>query len=418
MKQRATLTYFLFSLILVSFTWANLSQYVYSDDGHFQWKEVDVIDEDYHEIELISQVWQGAVWKHRLYAFLPESPQTDCALLFISGRKKPLETISFCQSIMESTGSPVFLIFGVPNQPLFDNLWEDALISYTMQQYLKKKDPTWLALYPMTKAAVRAMDAAQEFSEKKYSHKISRFIVSGGSKRGWTTWLCAAMDKRVEKIVPIVYDNLNLKEQMKNQITQWGNYSPAIGDYSEKGLPQILQSPAGEKLAQYIDPYSYLDQITIPKIIVNGTNDPYWPLNALKLYYSELKGENYIVYEANNGHGVDAKRVQETVVAALLYSQEKSSFPQFICKFKTDEKNLEISFRAKEAKKIKMWRSSSLNLDFRDSKWTASEIPVVLSKIKVPLKHYNNRAIFIEAHFVKKGRPFRLCSHVEFISAP
>lgn len=43
----------------------------------------------------------------------------------------------------------------------------------------------------MTKAAVRAMDTVQGFAAE--AGKIIRdFLVLGGSKRGWTTWLTAS----------------------------------------------------------------------------------------------------------------------------------------------------------------------------------------------------------------------------------
>jgi hypothetical protein len=55
----------------------------------------------------------------------------------------------------------------------------------------------------MTKAAVKAMDAVTEFTTPK-GGKITRYMVAGASKRGWTTWTTAAVDKRVFAAVPIV----------------------------------------------------------------------------------------------------------------------------------------------------------------------------------------------------------------------
>lgn len=37
-------------------------------------------------------------------------------------------------------------------------------------------------------------------------------MVAGASKRGWTTWTTAAVDKRVFAAIPIVMDLLNLNQ--------------------------------------------------------------------------------------------------------------------------------------------------------------------------------------------------------------
>ena len=37
-------------------------------------------------------------------------------------------------------------------------------------------------------------------------------------------------------------------------------------------------------------PWVYRDKLTMPKLILNGTNDPYWTLDALNLYWDDLNG--------------------------------------------------------------------------------------------------------------------------------
>ena len=82
---------------------------------------------------------------------------------------------------------------------------EDEVIAYTFDHFLNDtSDTEWPALLPMTKAAVKAMDMAQQFVPTiAFNQQINGFVVTGGSKRGWTTWLTAAVDDRVVAIAPM-----------------------------------------------------------------------------------------------------------------------------------------------------------------------------------------------------------------------
>ena len=57
-----------------------------------------------------------------------------------------------------------------------------------------------------------------------------------------------------------------------------------------------------------VDPYTYRDRLTKPKLLINGTNDRYWTLDALDLYWDGLKGPKYLVELPNAGHGLDQNR--------------------------------------------------------------------------------------------------------------
>ena len=71
---------------------------------------------------------------------------------------------------------------------------EDSFIAYTWDKFLRTGDARWPARLPMTKSAVRAMDTVTSFcgTPDIGGLKVDQFVVSGGSKRGWTTWTTAA----------------------------------------------------------------------------------------------------------------------------------------------------------------------------------------------------------------------------------
>ena len=82
-----------------------------------------------------------------------------------------------------------------------------------------------------------AMDAVQAYTKDPLKAPVEQFIITGGSKRGWTSWLTAATrDKRVKAIAPMVIDVLNMKAQMENQVKSLGKPSAMIHDYTERGL--------------------------------------------------------------------------------------------------------------------------------------------------------------------------------------
>ena len=102
------------------------------------------------------------------------------------------EFIMTMAQVAKKNSAVVAIIWQIPNQPLYDDLTEDELISFTLHNFRNDGDFTWPLLFPMVKSAVRAMDAVQEFSKETLQHDIASFVVTGASKRGWTTWLTGA----------------------------------------------------------------------------------------------------------------------------------------------------------------------------------------------------------------------------------
>lgn len=157
----------------------------------------------------------------------------------------------------------------------------------------------------MVKSAVKAMDAVQEFTKLKANVMVNNFVVTGASKRGWTTWLTAAIDdSRVKAIAPMVIDMLNMPATLNYQYETYGEYSEQIDDYVKLGIPQSAPTEEGKTINDMIDPYSYRSKLTVPKMIFIGTNDEYWTIDAIKHYYDQIPGKNLIHYVPNAGHNL------------------------------------------------------------------------------------------------------------------
>lgn len=291
---------------------ADLLDYVKKADEAFSWKlkeKKETPDGTVYDLHLVSQVWQGITWEHQLQVYLPKGVKpTTTMFLWNQGGKSSPTSVAFGMDLAKKMKAPVAFLFGIPNQPLFGGKKEDALIAETFVRYLETKDESWPLLFPMTKSLVRAMDALQAFAKQEWNIEVTHFVVSGGSKRGWTTWLTAAADARVKALAPCVIDTLNMGAQLPHQLRSYGKYSEMIGDYTVRGLVPMPDTPEAKKLWMMVDPWMYRKRITQPKMIINGTNDPYWTQDALNLYWDDLKGDKWVLYVPNAGHNLVQKR--------------------------------------------------------------------------------------------------------------
>jgi len=391
-----------------------LHRYVQTRDKSFSWEVREEFESEGLNVALIrltSQKWREYQWVHQLTIISPDDMDSDGALLFITGgsnkdgepgwQGRDNELLKIMSIIAAKNRALVAIISQIPNQPLYDDLTEDALISFTLHNFKSDRDFTWPLLFPMTKSAIRAMDAVQQYSKKELKHRISRFVVSGASKRGWTTWLAGSQDQRVAAIVPMVIDVLNMPVNIPYQKEVWGDYSIQIEDYVKLGIAQDLNSHEGRDIATMIDPYSYRAQLTMPKLIIIGTNDEYWPVDAVKKYFNDIPGENYIHYEPNVGHGLgDGIGVMKALSAFFNIVINNSQHPACEWQVSSDSVKTDLTVRASVGlKKVTLWICDSPDRDFRDNQFISSDIESGSSpEIRIKVDHPDSgfRAFYLE----------------------
>jgi PhoPQ-activated pathogenicity-related protein len=299
-----------------------MDEYVQKADPAYHWKVEKVTPGNpatTSVIRLTSQKWRDEsevdrpIWEHWLVVVKPEKLKTNKALLVISGssndRPMPNGADEAISMIADATGSIVAELRMIPNQPIVFHgdgkpRKEDDLIAYGWDQFLKTGDPTWLPRLPMVKSVARAMDCLQEWSEQEGA-KIDKFVVAGASKRGWTTWMIGAVDPRVEAIIPIVIDVVNCRPSILHHAAVYGFWAEAIGNYYDHKILQRSDHPRMRELYSIEDPYFYLDRLTMPKYIVNGSGDQFFCPDSSQFYYDDLKGEKHIRYVPNADHSVD-----------------------------------------------------------------------------------------------------------------
>ena len=261
MSPRLALLGCLVTLAVAAPARADLFDYVKKPDDSFAWKLVkktELPDGTVYDIDLTSQTWQGIKWQHALQVYLPKGikPSGKMVLWNQGGRPNPL-TALFGMELARKAGGPVAFLFGIPNQPLLDGKREDALIAETFVRFLETKDASWPLLFPMVKSLVKAMDALEQFAMQEWGVRVVGFVVTGASKRGWTSWLTAAADARVIAIAPLVIDTLNMPAQLAHQLKSYGKYSDQIADYTKRGLVPVPDTKEAKQLWGWVDPWNY-----------------------------------------------------------------------------------------------------------------------------------------------------------------
>lgn len=326
-----------------------LDHYVHAPDDSYSWRIVSSQESRGMKtmvVDMISQNWRSSEdvdrpqWQHWITVSIPNQVRSPIGLLFIGGGRNagglPEGPNEMLQSIARATGTMVAELRMVPNQPLIfhqdgQGRFEDDLIGYTWDQFLQTGDPTWPARNPMVKSAVRAMDTmtAVAASDAGGGQVVERFVVTGGSKRGWTTWLTGAVDQRVIGIVPIVIDVLNIDPSMRHHFAAYGFWAPAIGDYVQHRIMERMDHPRLKELYDLVDPYQYRDRLTMPKFIVNATGDQFFLPDSSQFYWDDLLPPKYLRYVPNADHGLRDSDAVESLTAFYSLILEDKQGPQF-----------------------------------------------------------------------------------------
>ena len=419
-----------------------LVDYVRKPDASYAWKlrrEGDLGTGRYAELILTSQRWHDITWRHQLFIYKPAKLRhLDRGLLLVGGgrwrdellnpptadEKLPNEA-GLLAGMADKLETVVAVVLQVPNQPILGDLYEDAAISYSFEQFIKTGESDWPLLLPMVKSAVRAMDAVGAFSQEHWQVKPVKFTLTGASKRGWTTWLTSAVDERVTALAPMVIDMLNMPEHIRLQMTSWGKFSEQIHDYTQRGLHLALMTPAGGRLLDAVDPFRYRERLVQPKLVLLGTNDRYWPLDSANLYFNDLPADKYLLYVPNNGHGLrDMLRVVGGIAALHRHGAGDLTLPKLTWDYRDmadgGEANpgVELTIRSdQKPASVQVWSSKSATRDFREAVWTAQPVKEEDGRYvyRLPMPEAGMAALIGEALYDDAVMPYYLSTAVRII---
>lgn len=243
--------------------------------------------------------------------------------------------------------------------------------------------------------------------------------MSGASKRGWTTWLTAAHDSRVVAFAPMVIDMLNMPVSMKYQLETWNAFSEQIQDYVKLGIVQEMATATGNEITRMIDPYSYRRLMDKPKLVVMGTNDPYWPIDNVKNYIDDIPGRNMLYYVPNAAHnlgtGIEAVNALNAFFANTV---QGVGYPACDWKAKLRKRTVSLTLTATgdRLEDVVCWQAKSTDRDFRNEKWESKSLGIKgMSKItqEQPLPASGYAAFYYDLKYRDaNGNPYQISTRV------
>jgi len=317
------------------------------------------------EFSFSSGAWHGTSWTNRVRVFEPKHnlfPGT-ASLLFLM---EPFVVDGIGGQIAaDAAGTTLVMVYDVPNQPLWGHR-EDGLLGYSVREEARTGDATWSLAFPMTRSTVRSMDAVQAWSAKSGGQRIRDFVLIGFSKRGLSAWL-ASPDPRVRALVSLGYNNLNLEGQAQLQKRNWGALSEHWTQMIGPDFERELQTPKGEALTRTWDPYSFIGDIKIPKLLVDATNNDYWSLDSPTQFAASLRGTTNWLYVANSGHYMERAAVPlvQTSASWIRRTLAKRTLSNPTLSFSATQ----LELHAPGASGATLYYAWNNSRDFRQSTW-------------------------------------------------
>ncbi|MGE4800240.1 PhoPQ-activated pathogenicity-related family protein [Yersinia hibernica] len=389
---------------------------------------------EWRRYQLTSQHWapdnlvSPAAWQHQVEVFIPSSNTSTQGLVVINNGINhatgtvpasgptdfPLDAL---QNIARQTNTVVIAISTIPNQYLEyqqdgEPRKEDVSVARSWSLFMAAPESRAILplQVPMAAAVSQAMTMAQQALPEQ---ALDSFIVTGLSKRGWTTWLTAIADARVSAIAPFVIDLLDTRAALEHMYQSYGgNWPIAFAPYYLDEIDKKLDTAGFTKLMQVIDPLQYMgteyqSRLSIPKYIINASGDDFYVPDNTDFYYEKLPGEKVLRVAPNSSHyGIKAFS-EQSLIPFVNRLRQSTPLPHINTSIGMKDKVQTLTVKLSETlDKVLLWSASnSAARDFRyacDVQYTAFPLALTAENtldIALTAPSSGWQATFVEATF-------------------
>ena len=271
---------------------------------------------DYAWIRLNSQrylnsTWiaEGEIWKHNIMicAGNVQTNSDDVGMLWINGDgmsddiaeypRRNSEFKKLCDQAAQ-LGTVGAILHGIPKTVRFvgqDESWSEQLQSHGAAYYFSGDAPiSAIAEFPEVKAVSMALDAIDEYLQQNgiRSKAITRWSITGGSKRGGVSLATAAADPRIAVIHPNVQNVFHaMPEVFLNDLNALGGYNSGWGTHFDDGWYHFWLTPSEKRnIAEYALNLNkhHKDRMTsIPTHFVLGSQDVMMHLDNVNVWWDQ-----------------------------------------------------------------------------------------------------------------------------------
>lgn len=223
------------------------------------------------------------------------------------------------------------------------------------------------------------------------------------------------MDTRIEAVVPMVIDVLNVRPSMKHHHDAYGFWARAIGNY-EKLMP-LLDSKGMEELLKIVDPYSYLKYLTIPKYIITASSDDYFLPDSSQFYFGKLPSQKWMRVLPNERHYIlrnNAKLVTDTLLSFYGAHLQNQKVPELSWQVKDNILTVTVSEKPvavrlwhannPEARDFRVQDKEKVNL-FSDKKVDFTCHTLCQYSLEMPLPKSGWDAYFLQLNYANNELP-------------
>jgi PhoPQ-activated pathogenicity-related protein len=384
---------------------------------------------------LNSQTWspQNVVsperWQNGIDIYIPHSARKKNALVVINngsndnGSGTPVAPTNFSEEelsrIAVDTRTVVISVSNVPNQALSYQgvttpLGEDDSVAYSWKLFIGDTQKYQNASLHIPMAA--SVSQAFRLVKKELAQQnITKFIVTGASKRGWAAWLTALSDPDVVAVVPFAMDLLNTKKSLEHMYQSYGkNWPVAFYPYYKSGVDQQIGTDEFAGLMTLEDPLTYLhtdmgNRLKINKYIINASGDDFYVPDNSHFYYDLLPGSKSLRVVPNSTHNGILSVAEQSLIAFVNRFQERQKLPEITEKvqnYRDGTKELTVSFSEQPTTVLQWTAMNPAARDFRyacNVKYSAASVSLATGgdTLSIPLTTPDSgwQATYIEATF-------------------